>query len=173
MTAQAATRKVPTYCYQCVAGPDLLTVKVQGGVATEVEPNFCAAAVHPGGGKVCVKAYGLIQKTYNPNRVLTPMKSMVRDIEQTCRDLLLQHLDPSEDSVGTRVEIDHLAASLMGMPVTLEVEISAVNKRAVTFTVTGSDGIDTICRAVHNRFVVDKAGTEQRLAEKAKKAGLA
>ncbi|WBY03218.1 molybdopterin-dependent oxidoreductase [Ramlibacter tataouinensis] len=74
MTAQAATRKVPTYCYQCVAGPDLLTVKVQGGVATEVEPNFCAAEVHPGGGKVCVKAFGLIQKTYNPNRVLTPMK---------------------------------------------------------------------------------------------------
>mgnify|MGYP000190316373 CR=1 FL=1 len=70
----AGTRRVPTYCYQCVAGPDLLTVKVQDGVATEVEPNFCAAAVHPGGGKVCVKAFGLIQKTYNPNRVLTPMK---------------------------------------------------------------------------------------------------
>jgi phenylacetyl-CoA:acceptor oxidoreductase len=69
-----ATRKVPTYCYQCVAGPDLLTVKVEDGVATEVEPNFCAADVHPGGGKVCVKAFGLIQKTYNPNRVLAPMK---------------------------------------------------------------------------------------------------
>lgn len=67
-------RKVPTYCYQCVAGPDLLTVKVEQGVATEVEPNFCAADVHPGGGRVCVKAYGLVQKTYNPNRVLTPMK---------------------------------------------------------------------------------------------------
>ncbi|OIN91821.1 MAG: molybdopterin oxidoreductase [Comamonadaceae bacterium CG1_02_60_18] len=67
-------RKVPTYCYQCVAGPDLLTVKVEQGVATEVEPNFCAASVHPGGGKVCVKAYGLVQKTYNPNRMLTPMK---------------------------------------------------------------------------------------------------
>ena len=37
-------RKVPTYCYQCVAGPDLLTVKVCDGVATEVEPNFAAAA---------------------------------------------------------------------------------------------------------------------------------
>jgi len=70
----ATTKRVPTYCYQCVAGPDLLTVKVQDGVATEVEPNFCAAAVHPGGGKVCVKAYGLVQKTYNPNRVLAPMK---------------------------------------------------------------------------------------------------
>jgi len=67
-------RRVPTYCYQCVAGPDLLTVKVVDGVATEVEPNFCAASVHPGGGKVCVKAYGLVQKTYNPHRVRSPMK---------------------------------------------------------------------------------------------------
>jgi len=74
VNAPATTKRVPTYCYQCVAGPDLLTVKVQDGVATEVEPNFCAAEVHPGGGKVCVRAYGLVQKTYNPNRVLTPMK---------------------------------------------------------------------------------------------------
>src|SRR3989338_3942188 len=67
-------RKVPQYCYQCVAGPDLLTVKVEDGIATEVEPNFGAADVHPGGGKCCVKAYGLVQKTYNPDRVLQPMK---------------------------------------------------------------------------------------------------
>jgi len=32
--------KVQTYCYQCVAGPDLMTVKVVDGVATEIEPNF-------------------------------------------------------------------------------------------------------------------------------------
>jgi phenylacetyl-CoA:acceptor oxidoreductase len=71
---EAAAARVPTYCYQCVAGPDLLTVKVVDGVATEVEPNFCAADVHPGGGKVCVKAYGLVQKTYHPGRVTTPMR---------------------------------------------------------------------------------------------------
>ncbi len=67
-------RKVPVYCYQCVAGPDLLKVKVEDGVATEVEPNFQAAEIHPGSGKVCVKAYGLVQKTYNPHRIQTPMK---------------------------------------------------------------------------------------------------
>ena len=67
-------RKVPQYCYQCVAGPDLFTVKVEDGIATEVEPNFAAAKVHPGGGKCCVKAFGLIQKTYNPARILQPMK---------------------------------------------------------------------------------------------------
>ncbi len=70
----AADRKVPTYCYNCVSGPDLLTVRVRDGVATEVEPNFAADGVHPAHGKVCVKAFGLVQKTYNPDRVLTPMK---------------------------------------------------------------------------------------------------
>ena len=70
----AGVRHVPSYCYQCVAGPDLLTVKVVDGVATEIEPNFCAADIHPGHGKVCVKAYGLVQKTYHPDRVATPMK---------------------------------------------------------------------------------------------------
>ena len=67
-------RNVATYCYQCVAGPDLYTVRVENGVATEVEPNFEAAKVHPAGGRICVKAYGLVQKTYNPNRITTPMK---------------------------------------------------------------------------------------------------
>ncbi len=69
-----AVRKVPTYCYNCVAGPDFMTVKVVDGVATEVEPNFAAEDVHPARGRVCVKAYGLVQKTYNPHRVLQPMK---------------------------------------------------------------------------------------------------
>jgi phenylacetyl-CoA:acceptor oxidoreductase len=67
-------KRVPTYCYQCVAGPDLLTVGVCDGAPAEVEPNFAAAGVHPGAGKVCVKAYGLPQKTADPGRVLTPMK---------------------------------------------------------------------------------------------------
>ena len=67
-------RTVSTYCYQCVAGPDLLKVRVEDGIATEVTPNFDAATIHPAGGKVCVKAFGLVQKAYNPNRILYPMK---------------------------------------------------------------------------------------------------
>lgn len=67
-------KKVPTYCYQCVNGPDLLTVEVVDGVATQVEPNFTASRDHPAEGKVCVKPYGLVQKVYNPHRILNPMK---------------------------------------------------------------------------------------------------
>ncbi|OAN46757.1 molybdopterin oxidoreductase [Paramagnetospirillum marisnigri] len=72
--AGGVVERVPTYCYQCVAGPDLMTVKVVDGIATEVEPNHKAKGVHPAEGKVCVKAFGLIQKAYSPHRILTPMK---------------------------------------------------------------------------------------------------
>ena len=70
----SAERYVSTYCYQCVAGPDLLRVRIENGVATEIGPNFAAADIHPAGGKVCVKAYGLVQKTYSPHRIRQPMK---------------------------------------------------------------------------------------------------
>ena len=72
--ARHEVRKVPGYCYNCVAGPDLLEVKVVDGVATEILPNYAAAGIHPGNGRICVRALGLIQKTYNPHRLRTPMK---------------------------------------------------------------------------------------------------
>jgi fluoroacetyl-CoA thioesterase len=101
----------------------------------------------------------------------TPM--LVRDVEVACRNLLLEHLDPGEDSVGTRIELDHLAATLIGMTVELTVTVAAVDGRGVTFDVSGHDGIDLICRGRHNRFVVDLRKSEARLAAKAAKAGLA
>jgi phenylacetyl-CoA:acceptor oxidoreductase len=74
MTTTGARQKIPVYCYQCVAGPDLLKVVVEGGVAVGVEPNHEMADVHPACGTVCVRAYALIQKLYNPARIQTPMR---------------------------------------------------------------------------------------------------
>jgi len=68
------TKYLPTFCYNCTAGPDLMKVKVEDGVATEVTANADATGIHPANGRVCVKAYGLVQKVYNPNRISTPMK---------------------------------------------------------------------------------------------------
>ena len=100
----------------------------------------------------------------------TPM--LVRDIEIACRDLLGKHLDPGEDSVGTRVELDHLAATLMGMRVDLTVSIAEIKGRAVTFDIAGRDNVEPICRGRHQRFIVDVKTTEVQLAAKAQKAGL-
>ena len=41
--------------------------------------------------------------------------ALICDAEYVCRDGLLAHLDAGEDSVGTRVEIDHLAATPLGL----------------------------------------------------------
>jgi phenylacetyl-CoA:acceptor oxidoreductase len=69
----SVVESVSSYCFQCVAGPDLMKVDVVDGVPVQIRPNGSAAAVHPAHGKVCVKAFGLIQKTNNPHRVTRPM----------------------------------------------------------------------------------------------------
>ena len=98
----------------------------------------------------------------------TPM--LVRDIELACRDLLLEHADPGEDSVGTRIELAHLAPTLAGMAVELTVRVVEVNGRSVVFDVEGRDAVEPIARGRHTRFVVDVAKTVQRLIDKAAKA---
>jgi predicted thioesterase len=96
----------------------------------------------------------------------TPM--LVRDIEIACRDLLLQHLDPGEDSVGTRVEVDHLAPTLEGADVSIEVNLVELKGRAAVFEVNASEKGEAIGRGRHSRFIVDVAKTKERLRKKAR-----
>jgi len=95
---------------------------------------------------------------------------LVRDMEQTCRDFLLEHLDQGEDSVGTRVEIDHTAPTLIGMEITIAVTISKVDGRLVVFDFTAHDGFERAARGRHMRFIVDKDQTAKRLAAKRQQA---
>jgi len=94
---------------------------------------------------------------------------LVRDIEHTCRDLLLEHLEAGEDSVGTRVEIDHTGATLLGMTVTISATISSIEGRLVTFEVVAEDDVEPVAKCRHTRFVVETAKLEQRLQAKAAK----
>ena len=94
---------------------------------------------------------------------------LVQDVEHTCRDLLLEHCDSSEDSVGIEVAIRHLAPTLPGMTAEITATISAVEGRKVTFEVTAKDNLEPICSGSHSRFVVDKAKTVERLKAKAAK----
>ena len=94
----------------------------------------------------------------------TPM--LVRDIEVTCRDLLAAHVEPGEDSVGTRIEIDHLAPTLLGMKVRITAKAVEIKGRAVVFEIEANDGKDAICHGRHARFVVNVEQTRKRLAQK-------
>ena len=97
---------------------------------------------------------------------------MVSDVEYTCRDYLLDHLDPGEDSVGAHVSIDHLAATPLGLKVTVEASIVEIDRRRMTFEFTVTDPIEPCGRGRHVRFVVETAKSRERLAAKRAKAGL-
>jgi len=94
---------------------------------------------------------------------------LVRDIEQTCRDLLLEHGDAGEDSVGTDIAIRHVAPTLLGMSVEIMVTVKAVEGHKVSFDVSAKDEIEPICSGTHGRFVVDVGKTIERLKAKAAK----
>ncbi|HSA72159.1 MAG TPA: thioesterase family protein [Burkholderiales bacterium] len=97
---------------------------------------------------------------------------MVSDVEYACRDFLLQHLDPGEDSVGAHVSIDHLAATPMGLKVSIEGRVEEVDRRKVVFTFSVKDPVEEVGRGKHIRFAVETAKTFDRLKAKRAKAGL-
>jgi predicted thioesterase len=94
---------------------------------------------------------------------------MVRDIEHVCRDLLMEHSDADEDSVGIEVSIKHLAATLMDMTVEITATVKEVDRRKVVFEITGRDEVDQIVSGTHARFVVEVAQRKERLKAKAAK----
>ncbi len=95
--------------------------------------------------------------------------SLVRDIEHTCRDLLLEHSDAGEDSVGMEISVRHTAPTLLGMKVEITATIAAVDNRKVTFDVSAKDELEPIGGGTHTRFVVDAGKTRERLKAKAAK----
>ena len=93
---------------------------------------------------------------------------MVGLIEWTCIQLLEAHLDwPREQSVGTHVDFSHIAATPPGFTVTVRVRLERVEGRKLIFSVEADDGVDPICQGTHERFVIDAAKFNARVAEKA------
>jgi predicted thioesterase len=95
--------------------------------------------------------------------------SMIMDIERTCRDLIMEHADAGEDSVGIEVSVKHLAATLPEMNVEITVKVTSVEGRKVVFEVSAKDELDAVSAGTHSRFVVDVGKTVERLKAKAAK----
>lgn len=91
---------------------------------------------------------------------------MIRDIEWTCRDLMFEHADVGEDSVGVGVSIVHSAPTPFGMDVDITVTVAEIDRSRVVFDVTATDPVDTICTGQHERFFVDLQKTKKRLQTK-------
>ncbi|MDE2296368.1 MAG: LysR family transcriptional regulator [Gammaproteobacteria bacterium] len=93
--------------------------------------------------------------------------ALVRDFEVLCRELLLEHCDSGEDSVGTGICISHTGATLLGMNVALRAEVTAIDRRLVKFALSAHDGVESVSAGEHTRAVVEVEKLRTRLAAKA------
>lgn len=87
-------------------------------------------------------------------------------VEKTAAEWVGQHLDSGQMTVGAQIVINHTAATPEGLTVTATVTLTAVEGRRLDFSWTASDGVDEVGNGTHQRFVVDRARFEQRLAGK-------
>ena len=92
--------------------------------------------------------------------------SIIRDVEATCRNFLLEHLDAGEDSVGTRVNIEHVGPALLGAQVTVGVKLVALDGRRVGFEASVRDADGEVLRGTHERFIVSVDKVRERLLKK-------
>jgi len=89
-------------------------------------------------------------------------------VEWACMRVIAPHLDvPAEQSVGTDVKLSHSAATPPGMTVTVHTRLDSVEGRKLCFSVIADDGTDEICRGTHERFVIDTARFNAKVARKA------
>ncbi len=84
----------------------------------------------------------------------TPM--MVALMEKTSRLSIADRLEDNERTVGTVVNIRHLAASPVGMKVTCETELVEIDRKRLVFKVSCSDEKGLIGEGLHERFIIDK-----------------
>ena len=96
---------------------------------------------------------------------------LIGHLEMTARNSIKPLLDPGHDSVGTQVNVAHLAATPIGMNVTFRSEVIAVAERRVTFKVEAYDERDKIAEGTHERGIVNVAKFATRVAAKAATAG--
>jgi fluoroacetyl-CoA thioesterase len=97
---------------------------------------------------------------------------MVALIEQACLLAVKPYLNwPTEQTVGTHVNLSHLAATPPGHVVTVECEVTEVDGRRIRFRASARDESDLISEGTHERTVIDVERFNRRLASKAKAPG--
>jgi predicted thioesterase len=91
---------------------------------------------------------------------------MIGYMERTCRNLVLPMLEEGHDTVGTQVNVSHLAAAPMGMVVTFQAEVTGASGKRVQFKVAAFDEKEKIGEGTHERAIINIAKFATRLAAK-------
>ena len=87
-------------------------------------------------------------------------------VEKTAAEWIGGHINADQMTVGAQIVINHTAATPEGMTITATVTLAAIDGRRLDFNWTASDGVDDVGNGTHQRFIVDRARFDQRLAAK-------
>ena len=92
---------------------------------------------------------------------------MVGLFEWTCIQVINPHIDwPREQTVGIDLKLNHIAATPPGLTVTVNVKLEEVEGRKLVFSIVAEDGIDKISEGTHDRFIIDAAKFNAKMAAK-------
>ncbi|HSO61847.1 MAG TPA: thioesterase family protein [Desulfobacterales bacterium] len=92
---------------------------------------------------------------------------MVGLIEWACIQAINPHINwPGEQTVGTHIDVSHIAATPPGLEVAVRVKLLEVDRRRLLFEVEVRDGMEAISRGKHERFIIDKAKFDTKMKEK-------
>lgn len=97
--------------------------------------------------------------------------NLVLLLEEAAIEALAPHLREDQASVGTKVDIAHTAATLLGQTVTATATVTEVDRRRVAFSITVVDDLEEIGTGTHERFIIDVPGFVDRLAQKSSQLG--
>ena len=92
--------------------------------------------------------------------------AMLLLVEKTAVSLLEGHLDEGMTTVGTNFNVDHVSASPIGCEVSCEVELTAIDRKKLTFAVEVKDPAGVIGRGTHERFIVDSHKFQEKADHK-------
>ena len=81
--------------------------------------------------------------------------AMIALAEETALKSVADRLEPGQGTVGTRVDVAHLAATPLGMKVRCETDLIEIDRRRLTFSVRVFDEVEKIAEGTHERFVID------------------
>jgi len=97
---------------------------------------------------------------------------MIQFMEETARISVEPYLAEGMSTVGTVVNVKHLASTFVGCKVTCESELIEIDRRRLVFTVKVFDDKELLGEGIHERFIVDNAKFIARLDEKKKSLGI-
>lgn len=98
--------------------------------------------------------------------------SMISEMEETCRLLLKEQflkIDSEWDSVGTVVDINHLAATPVGAEVKLTAEVIGIDGRKIMFKVSTLDDLELVGEGKHERFIINVPRFREKFNHKVQK----